>query len=123
MTQEEKHALIAERLEGFIPPPPGAKFDIWWKERIIGSDATRAAFLRPPNYSDDLNLCARVQAKIAGDLVLSGRYLTLLTEAMPPESFMPREPYSFATRWWVLSAPATARVDAIVALITQSEAR
>jgi hypothetical protein len=68
----------------------------------------------PPNYSADLNLCAIAEAKIAerGEDAMA-MYHDFLGVTCPPP---------VPEWWWRMGAPASARVNAIVAVIREMEA-
>jgi hypothetical protein len=97
MTQEEKHALIAERLEGL---------KVW---KIVWS----------PPYSTDLNLCARVEGKIREMGQSVGELYTdlLLDVLLPGTRHTHTLDYDYVDVNALRSAPPTARVDAMVQLI------
>lgn len=126
MTQEEKHALIAE-FEGMqiidIPfVPRSVRFDqsLVFTERAaqqwISAYPRSIMCNRIPKYSSDLNLCARVEAKIAemGDEA-KRQYRNQLWDREIIEDDRCQ------SDWWLISAPPAARVDAMVALIQSLE--
>jgi len=112
MTQEEKHALIAERLEGWTHICKHVTVYASSNGRYSGKQLLNHATGQwVPDYSSDLNLCARVEAKIAG-MGEQSQYdytIALLDAVGSCKTFN------------VLSAPASARVDAMVALIQSME--
>jgi hypothetical protein len=68
-----------------------------------------------PNYSTDLNLCARVEARIE-QMGRATSYLDHLRDAVGGSGFDLSWDYPDEI-WALVSAPASARVDAMVALI------
>jgi hypothetical protein len=104
MTQEEKHALIATRLDGWKAVKG---FHIYQDPVYEDPDGIRTFDL--PEYSTDLNLCARVEAKIAEmGWTVADTYLDALWDLCPEN--MP-------LNWWMATATPTVRVDAMVSLI------
>lgn len=136
MTQKEKHALIAERLEGWkwVQLANGRWItckstytlqivELYPETPVRDTHPASAGYDNAPNYSSDLNLCARVERKIA-EMGRASDYIArlgmqLVTKFRDGEI---RQGFANAREdlcWWFLSAPATARVDAMVALIQQ----
>lgn len=109
MTAEEKRALIAERIMGWREDNPDSSVPCWYSE-----EEKRSYIKSEFNLENDLNLCARVEAKIAA--MGRGEYYALLVlqqleNTKPDEGMIPLTNFPFIT------APAPVRVDAIVALI------
>jgi hypothetical protein len=104
ITAEEMHALIAERLDGWtcLKGHP----DPMWMD-AAGELAWVASL---PNYSTDLNLCARAEAKVAemGDSAREGYHRHL--------SCVLRETEPMLSPFTVATAPASARVRALYAV-------
>jgi hypothetical protein len=94
MTQQEKHALIAKKLMGYTQID-GLTGDVF-------------------PYSDDLELCREAELSIPdlGDEP-AAMYHDILGAACPA---------GVPEWWWRMTAPASARVDAMCALIAQLEA-
>jgi hypothetical protein len=115
MSRAEKNALIAERLEGWtrVAILRGIHGDL-----AQGWPPGRNAMQDVPNYSSDLNLCARVEAKIAEDAVMLVRYKTHLQSLTPP-----LDVFKYSSETWLMLAPATARVNAMVRLIQAMDTR
>lgn len=120
MTQEEKHALIAEKIEGMrcvtyddaVHEMVPAQFDPDKLYSFGWVSTAKVIYFVLPSYCCDLNLCARTEAKIA-EMGLDGEYIQCLRRVVWRDD--PRNP-EFA----VATAPASARVDAMVALIHQT---
>jgi hypothetical protein len=127
MTQEEKHTIIAE-FEGFRQAyceceqcqkrwATGRPKEMVLTQKPDGWEGCSAAIINYDNvfandefqYSTDLNLCARVEAKIAG-MELIYNYLWHLEKIL--------EQGARVSTAKVFMAPPTARVDALVRLIT-----
>jgi hypothetical protein len=102
MTQEVKHVLIAE-FEGWkkLPADPRRDWVHVWMHPEFGN-----ADVRYIPYSTDLNLCARVEAKIA-ELGIFDKYCDIIAADY------------FNIPAVLIRLTAEARVDAMVALIQQ----
>jgi hypothetical protein len=128
MTQEEKRALIAVKLGGYAwvqYRKPGDSRYATRKLLPAGADqnifvpADMSAPIDPlndgPHYDEDLNLCARVEAKIADRGCHDKRYYqSKLANAM-----WKINPSNGGEAFEMITAPAPARVDAMVALIQE----
>lgn len=108
---EEMHSLIAERIEGYT---------------VIRRDSAIRAYgfgeygcglngeLPIPNYSADLNLCARAEASVIASVPLLYRDCLLLQ--------MPLD-WPHAESIWYIAAPASARVAALYAVAMALDAK
>jgi hypothetical protein len=146
MTRQEKHALIAEKLEGMkihsmdwpcAPDPEcgcmeaavvsetGEPVDMWTEAQrmpvyVVLPDANDGILiLNPvPQYSDPSQpreLLDRVEAKITEmGYAVAERYYDLLTDIRATQ-----QPIAASLAFRVATAPATARVDAMVGLIAE----
>lgn len=120
MTQEEKHALIAERLELWTNIQ---RCDNPWDEASDGEifGTARGVRCRVRDYSTDLNLCRHVELKIAEmGYVAKTQYLRFLHAAVGIAASFDYQ-HTAGERFLVATAPASARVDAMVALIQGME--
>lgn len=126
MTPDEKHALIAEKLEGykwvsrvnhcFLVDADEAGYLVssdWMTEYGQSKPLAPRSYDKVPDYSTDLNLCARVQGKIEA---LGWKVIALYEEKL--KAIWRDDPtIEMSLPFWYINAPATARVDAMVALI------
>lgn len=115
MTQAEKHALIAERLEGWtqLYILSGCMGQI-----ACGWSPTHTTMQPVPDYSNDLDICARVEHRIA-KLGMFGAYMQMLvlTKARIEVS----DGWDSVAVEVALRATAADRVNAMVALIQSME--
>jgi hypothetical protein len=115
MTRDEMHVLIAEKLEGWSRIP-----DMDFDDFFPWLDADGNSRMEPPNYSEDLNACARAEAKIA-ELDRGAEYADFLLAAIQFPNRTGRHcktlDYDSEDVRDAAFAPARARVNAIVALI------
>jgi hypothetical protein len=130
-TAEEKHALIAEKVErwewvgwgerGWMIVPVDAAAQIktmYPKNRYSATRPDGANCLNAPNYSTDLNVCARAEAKIAkyGTDVMY-KYFESLEGALSVQLWYDQDSINYDAAFLMVTAPAAARVEAMCAMI------
>jgi hypothetical protein len=103
---EMKHQIITEKIEGWVQTD--------WKPECKWLLPNGKVSWNPPNYSSSLDLVARAEAKVA-EMGLEGEYMQCLQEVMGiyvcfVYDLEPKPAFTFFT------APATARVNALVSL-------
>lgn len=114
MTQVEKHALIERVFFGreWTPSEDVERYG-WLLDGKHPGGAEWDCRHEPPNYSGDLNLCARVEAKIAEMGVKTRSYYAARLEM--------RGDLGHHYKFRLLAASADARVDVMVALVRELE--
>lgn len=128
MTTTEKHALIAEKLDGYVwlqyRHPADARYASRKLLNVAMHDLFKEADMSAPidplnsgpNYSSDLNLCAHVEAKILSMGHIE-RYADLLCVEMGKALVLDFP--EITVRCWYIIAKPQHRVDAMVALIQE----